>query len=58
VAPKVQPAQVEKESNFPIEDEKYTLKDYIDLIDKDNLIIDHKTTKSSMRQHMIDSDLQ
>lgn len=58
VAPKVQPVEVESEFNLPIEDEDYTLKGYIDLIDKNDLIIDHKTTKRSMRQDVIDSDLQ
>lgn len=58
VAPKVQPVEVEREFNLPIQDENYTPKGYIDLIDKNNLVIDHKTTKRSMRQDMIDSDLQ
>lgn len=58
MAPKVQPVEVEREFNLPIQDENYTLKGYIDLIDKNNLVIDHKTTKRSMRQDMIDSDLQ
>lgn len=58
VAPKVQPVEVEREFNFPIQDESYTLKGYFDLIDKDSFIIDHKTTKRSMRQDMIDSDIQ
>jgi putative RecB family exonuclease len=58
VAPKVQPIEVERGFNLPIDDQNYTLKGYIDLIDRDNLIVDHKTTKRSMRQDMIDSDLQ
>ena len=54
VAPKVLPIEVAREFNLSIEDEDYTSKSYIDLIDKASLIIDHKTTKRIMRQDIID----
>jgi len=58
VAPKVLPIEVAREFNLSIEDEDYTLKSCIDLINRDSFIIDHKTTKRSTRQDVIDSDLQ
>jgi putative RecB family exonuclease len=58
VSPTIQPKLVEKEFNLAFENVDYTLKGYIDLIDTEDIIIDHKTTKRSMNQEDVSSDLQ
>jgi len=58
IAPKIQPVYVEREFSLNLEEENYTLKGYIDLIDDKNFIIDHKTAKRSMTEEMVRSDPQ
>jgi len=56
IAPKIQPVYVEKEFSLNLED--YTLKGFIDLVDDRNFIVDHKTTKRSMREDQVRNDPQ
>lgn len=58
ISPKIQPALVEKEFELGFENVPYTLKGYIDLVDEYKTIIDHKTTKRSMPEDHITTDLQ
>jgi putative RecB family exonuclease len=58
ISPTIQPKVVEKEFELAFENVDYTLKGYIDLIDNKTIIIDHKTTKRSMNQNAVDTDLQ
>jgi len=58
ISPTIVPKFVEKDFELPFENVDYTLKGYIDLIDTKDVIIDHKTTKRSMSQEDVGSDLQ
>lgn len=58
ISPTIQPKMVEKQFELAFENVDYTLKGYIDLVDDKTVIIDHKTTKRSMTQNAIDTDLQ
>lgn len=58
VAPHVQPLEVEREFLVNIRTTKLPLKGYIDLIDNQGNIIDHKTTKRSYPQDTAEKDLQ
>jgi len=58
VAPSLQPVYVEKEFYLPIEGSDYFLKGYIDLIEEQGVIIDHKTTKRAYPQDKAKNDLQ
>lgn len=58
ISPTIQPKLVEKEFELEFENVSYTLKGYIDLVDKDNVIIDHKTTKRSMVESDVAKDIQ
>ena len=58
IAPTVQPAEVEREFLVDTGATELPLKGYIDLIDSDGTIIDHKTTKRSFPQDAAEKDLQ
>lgn len=58
ISPKIQPKYVEKEFELGFDNVPYTLKGYIDLVDQDQIIIDHKTTKRSMAEDSVSKDLQ
>lgn len=58
VSPTIQPKVVEKDFELSFENVDYTLKGKLDLVDNQDIIIDHKTTKRSMPQDDINSDLQ
>ncbi|MDK2464138.1 MAG: PD-(D/E)XK nuclease family protein [Candidatus Korarchaeota archaeon] len=58
VAPKVQPVSVEQEFLIDTGVTQLPLKGYIDLIDDQGTIIDHKTTKRSYPQDAAEKDLQ
>ena len=58
VAPTIQPQMVEKEFNLEFENVGYTLKGFIDLIDINGIIVDHKTTKRCMNADDVAVDLQ
>jgi hypothetical protein len=58
VAPTVQPAEVEREFLVDTGARELPLKGYIDLIEADGTIIDHKTTKRSFPQDAAAKDLQ
>jgi len=58
VSPTVEPKLVEKEFELSFKNVEYTLKGYIDLVDTKDVVIDHKTTKRSMSQDDVGSDLQ
>jgi putative RecB family exonuclease len=58
VAPTVQPAEVEREFLVDTGATELPLKGYIDLIDSNGTIIDHKTTKRSFPQDAAQKDLQ
>jgi putative RecB family exonuclease len=58
VSPTIEPKLVEKDFELSFENVDYTLKGYIDLIDAKDVIIDHKTTKRSMSQEDVGTDLQ
>ncbi len=49
---------VEKGFELCFENVEYTLKGKLDLVDNQDIIIDHKTTKRSMQENGINSDLQ
>ncbi len=57
VAPKIQPIYVEREFNLNLED-GYKLNGFMDIIDDKDFIVDHKTTKRSMTEDAVKSDLQ
>lgn len=58
IAPKVQPVAVEQEFLVSTGATALPLKGYIDLIDEQGLIIDHKTTKRSFPENSVAKDLQ
>ena len=58
VSPTIQPVQVEREFNLDLDGCDYTLKGFIDLVDQDNVVIDHKTAKRSWNEGQADKDLQ
>ncbi|MBM3253804.1 MAG: PD-(D/E)XK nuclease family protein [Candidatus Omnitrophica bacterium] len=58
ISPTIQPFLVERQFELHFENVDYILKGFIDLIDEKTVIIDHKTTKRSMQQSAIDSDIQ
>lgn len=58
VAPKVYPVYVEHGFELPIPGTDRTLKGYIDLVDEDGVIVDHKTTKRAMQERTVATDLQ
>lgn len=58
VAPNVQPIEVEKEFLIETGVTKLPLKGYIDLIDDEAQIVDHKTTKRSFPTDSAEKDLQ
>ena len=57
-SPKIQPVSVEEEFELEFENSPLKLKGYIDLIDKNNTIIDHKVKSRSMTQQDAKQDLQ
>jgi len=58
VAPKVQPVEVEREFLFETGATELPLKGYIDLIDDQRCIIDHKTSKTSFLPDAASKDIQ
>lgn len=58
VAPNVQPVEVERELLLETGATELPLKGYIDLIDDQGYIIDHKTSKRSFPPHTVEKDLQ
>lgn len=58
VSPTIQPKVVEKEFELSFKNVDYTLKGKLDLVDNQDIIIDHKTTKRSMQEENINTDLQ
>ena len=58
ISPNIQPKIVEKEFELSFENVSYTLKGKLDLVDSQDIIIDHKTSKRSMQVESILSDLQ
>lgn len=58
VAPQVQPAEVEREFLIDTGATELPLNGYIDLIDDQGTIIDHKTAGRSYRQDAVDRNLQ
>ena len=58
VSPTIQPVQVEQEFNLDLDGCDYTLKGFIDLVDRNSYIIDHKTAKRSWREDAAANDLQ
>lgn len=58
VSPTIQPKVVEKEFELSFQNVDYTLKGKLDLVDNQDIIIDHKTTKRSMQEENINTDLQ
>lgn len=58
IAPKVQPIEVEKEFLIDTGRTQLPLKGYIDLIDDERRIIDHKTSKRSLQKEVVDRDIQ
>ena len=47
ISPTIQPVHVEREFNLDLEGCDYTLKGFIDLVDQNSVVIDHKTAKRS-----------
>ncbi len=58
IAPKIQPVSVEKEFLINVYGLKYPLLGYIDLVDDDGYIIDHKVAKRSWPKNQEHKDLQ
>ena len=58
ISPTIQPVHVEREFNLDLEGCDYTLKGFIDLVDRNSYIIDHKTAKRSWREDSVTNDLQ
>lgn len=58
VSPAIQPKIVEKEFELSFQNVDYTLKGRLDLVDSQDIIIDHKTTKRSMPEDNAAKDLQ
>ncbi len=58
VAPRVQPVEVEREFLLETGVTELPLKGYIDLIDEQGTIIDHKTTRRSFPPHAAETDIQ
>jgi len=58
VAPRIQPIAVEKKIELDLPGTDKFLLGYIDLIDVDNTIIDHKSSKRSKSQGDVDNNLQ
>ncbi|MCD6219808.1 PD-(D/E)XK nuclease family protein [Candidatus Calescamantes bacterium] len=57
-SPKILPISVEEEFELEFENSPLKLKGYIDLIDKNKIIIDHKIKSRSMTQQDAEQDLQ
>lgn len=57
VAPHIQPLTVEHEFRIPLTDD-YDLKGVIDLVDVDNVVVDHKTGKKPKSQNDVDRSSQ
>jgi len=58
ISPTIQPKVVEKEFELSFQNVDYTLKGKLDLVDSQDIIIDHKTTKRSMQEENVNTDLQ
>lgn len=58
ISPTITPKFVEKGFDLSFSNVSYTLKGFIDLVDVDEVIVDHKTAKRSMSQDGAASDLQ
>lgn len=58
VSPAIQPKIVEKEFELSFQNVDYTLKGRLDLVDSQDIIIDHKTTKRSMPEDSAANDIQ
>lgn len=58
ISPTIQPKVVEKDFELSFQNVDYTLKGKLDLVDNQDIIIDHKTTKRSMPEENINTDLQ
>lgn len=58
IAPGVQPVEVEQEFLIDTAGTKLPLKGYIDLLDDQDYIIDHKTTKRSFPENTAEKDIQ
>lgn len=58
VSPTIIPKYVEKDFELSFDNVDYTLKGVIDLVDDQEVLIDHKTTKRSMCQEDVMADLQ
>ncbi len=58
VAPDIQPVEVEREFLIEMPGVRLPLKGYIDLIDDQGCIIDHKTTKRSFPENTAEKDIQ
>jgi len=54
----VKPVQVEREFNLDLDGCDNTLKGFMDLVDQNSYIIDHKTAKRSWNVNQADKDLQ
>jgi RecB family exonuclease len=57
-SPKILPISVEEEFELEFENSPLRLKGYIDLIDRNKIIIDHKIKSRSMNQQDAEQDLQ
>lgn len=58
VAPGIQPVEVEREFLIDVPGTRLPLKGYIDIIDDQACIIDHKTTKRSFPENSAEKDVQ
>ena len=58
IAPGIQPVEVEREFLIDMPGTRLPLKGYIDLIDDQRCIIDHKTTKRSFPENTAEKDVQ
>jgi putative RecB family exonuclease len=58
ISPTIQPKVVEKDFELSFQNVDYSLKGKLDLVDSQDIIIDHKTTKRSMQEENVNTDLQ
>ena len=58
ISPTITPKYVEKGFELSFNNVPYTLKGVIDLVDHQNVIIDHKTSKRSKSENDVTSDIQ
>lgn len=58
ISPTIQPKVVEKDFELSFQNVDYTLKGKLDLVDSQDIIIDHKTTKRNMSEKDAATDLQ